>query len=175
MLEILASLGEFFGGLAVIGGLAYAVIQVRQFREVRRREIALELLRSFQTPEFVKGLVTLYRMPDGLTKREIEVFCGDDMHLVYALMTTWESLGILVYRDELSLDLVDDFFSGPITISWRKLHTYVMGERAELGRETIEEWFEWLNDRLKEREKTAPPIPAHVAHRSWTPRHRRGF
>lgn len=54
-------------------------------------------------------------------------------------MTTWESLGILVYPGELGLDLVDDFFSGPITISWRKLKPYVVGERAEQNRETIEE------------------------------------
>ena len=50
-------------------------------------------------------------MPDDLTKEEIEAHAGDDMRLVYALMTTWESLGVLVFRGEVSLSLVDDFFN----------------------------------------------------------------
>ena len=106
-------------------------------------------------------------MPDDLSKEEIEAHAGDDMHRVYALTTTWESLGVLVFRRELSLSLVDDFFSGPITISWRKLKPYMLGERAEQQRETIGEWFEWLADQLAKRESSIPPVPAHIAHRSW--------
>ena len=109
----------------------------------------------------------VYAMPDGLTKAEIAAQAGEDMHLVYALTTTWESLGVLVFRGELSLSLVDDFFSGPISISWRKLRPYMVGEREEQNRETIGEWFEWLADQLKKRESKVLPIPAHVAHRSW--------
>jgi hypothetical protein len=108
-------------------------------------------------------------MPDDLTKEEIEAHAGENMHLVYALMTTGDSLGILVYRGEVGLDLVDDFFSGPITISWTKLRPYVKGEREEQNRGTIGEWFEWLADRMMERESDVPPIPAHIAHRSWVP------
>jgi hypothetical protein len=169
MLQILANLGEFLGGMAVIAGVVFAVIQIRQFREGKQREIALELLRSFQTPDFAKALMVVYNMPDDLTKEGIEAHAGDDMHLVYALMTTWESLGVLVFRGEVSLSLVDDFFSGPITISWRKLKPYVLGEREEQSRDTIEEWFEWLNDRLTDQELKVPPIPAHIAHKSWVP------
>jgi len=170
MLQTLADLGEFLGGMAVIVGVVFAVIQMRQYREAKQREIALELLRSFQTPDFAKALRAVYGMREGLTKEEIEAHVGEDMHLVYALMTTWESLGILVFRGEVSLSLVDDFFSGPITISWRKLKPYVHGERVEQNRETIEEWFEWLADRMMERESAEPPIPAQIAHRSWVPK-----
>jgi len=167
MLQTLANLGEFLGGLRVIDDDIFAVIQLRQHREGKQREIALELLRSFQTPDFAKALLAVYNMPDDLTKQEIETNAGEDMHLVYALMTTWESLGILVFRRELSLSLVDDFFSGPITISWRKLKPYVLEERKQQNRETIEEWFEWLTDQLRRREAKIPPTPAHIAHQSW--------
>ena len=34
---------------------------------------------------------------------------------------TWESLGIMVFKRQLSLDLVADFFSHPILQSWKKL------------------------------------------------------
>lgn len=153
--------------VAVVIGVGFAIIQVRQYRREKHRESALELVHSFQTPAFARALNLVYNLPDGLSKEEIESTLGDDFHLVYALMTTWESLGIMVHRREIDLDLVDDFFSGPIKISWQKLQGHVMGERAMLERETIEEWFQWLTERILEREADAPPVPAHVAHKDW--------
>ena len=73
MLQTLANLGEFLGGMAVIGGVIFAVVQVRQYREGRQREITLELLRSFQTPSFSKALRAVLYMPDGLSREEVEV------------------------------------------------------------------------------------------------------
>ena len=106
---------------------------------------------------------------DGLSKQEVETRFGDDMHLVYAMTTTWESIGVLVYRGEISLDLLDDFFSGPITISWRKLKPYFEDEREEQGRQTISEWFQWLAERFEDRESSVLPVPAHIAHQNWMP------
>jgi len=83
-------------------------------------------------------------MPDGLSNKEVEERLGDDMHLVYAMTTTWENNGVLVYRGEVSLGPLDDFFSGPITTTWRKLQNYFIAEREEQGRQTIGEWFRWL-------------------------------
>jgi hypothetical protein len=72
-----------------------------------------------------------------------------------------------VYLGEVDLDLIDHFFSGPITISWHKLEGHIKGERSLLGRDTIEEWFQWLYERLSERESKIPPQPAYIAHRFW--------
>lgn len=154
---------------AVVVGVGFAIYETRRYRNERNREAAMELLHAFQTPDFAKALVQVYRLPEGLSKREIEGRLGEDLYLVYALTTTWESLGVLVHRDEISIDLLDDFFSGPIVVSWRKLQGYYLGEREETGRETIGEWFQWLAERFAEREGTAPPVPAHIQYRDWRP------
>ncbi len=156
--------------IAVVIAVGFAIVQVPQYRREKHREAALELLHSFQTPQFAKALNIVFNLPDGLSKEEIESAVGDDFHLVYALMTTWESLGILVCRGEVDLELVDDFFSGPIKISWQKLKGHVMGERSMLERDTIEEWFQWLTERLAERESQIPPVPAHIAYKHWPKR-----
>ena len=153
--------------LAVVAAIGFAIVQLRQYKRDKDREAALILLHSFQTPEFAKALNLVYTLPDGLSKRAIEDRLGDEFYLVYALMTTWESLGVLVHRGEIQLDLVDDFFSGPITVSWRKLQAQVFGEREDVGRETIGEWFQWLAERFGDRESSSPPVPAHVAYRNW--------
>ncbi len=156
--------------IAVVIAVGFAIVQVPQYRREKRREAAIELLHSFQTPQFAKALNIVFNLPDGLSKEEIESTVGDDFHLVYALMTTWESLGILVCRGEVDLELVDDFFSGPIKISWQKLKGHVMGERSMLERDTIEEWFQWLTERLAERESQMPPVPAYIAYKHWPKR-----
>jgi hypothetical protein len=92
------------------------------------------------------------------------------MATLCAMMTTWESLGILVQRGQVDLPMVDDFFSGPIVLSWRKLQRYTDEQRAELDRQTIWEWFQWLAERMQERESATPPVPAHIEHRHWVPR-----
>jgi len=113
----------------------------------------------------------IYALPEeALSKKQIEERFGEDMHLVYALTTTWESIGVLAFRGEISLELVSDFFSGPIKISWQKLQNYFIDAREEHQRETIGEWFQWLAERLAEREETSPRIAAHIAHKNWVPR-----
>jgi hypothetical protein len=153
--------------LAVLTGVGFAIVQVRQYRRDRRRAAALELLHSFQTLAFAEALNIVYNLPDGLSREQLETRLGGRFYVVYSLMTTWESLGILVHMGEIDLGLVEDFFSGPILISWRKLKGHVEGERAATGRATIEEWFQWLAERLLERESAAPAVPAHIEHRNW--------
>lgn len=158
---------QMLEAVAVVFGVGFAVVQVRQHQRRQARESAMELLHSFQTPEFAKALTLVYEMPDGLSKREVEERLGDDLHLVYAMTTTWESLGVLVFRRELSLELIDDFFSGPVRITWRKLRGYFAEQREEQDRGTIAEWFEWLADRMADRESREAPVPAQIAHRNW--------
>ena len=155
--------------IAVVVGVGFAMVQVRQYRRSKHREAALELLHAFQTPEFARALNIVYSMPDGLSKAEVEKYAGDEFHLVYAMTTTWESLGVLVHRGEIDLHLIHDFFSGPIFVSWKKLEKFVIDERLEVGRDTINEWFQWLKERLEEIESDAPPRPAHIAHKDWKP------
>jgi hypothetical protein len=171
----LEMLFQFMEALAVTVGVILGLVQLRQFRLLRERTSALELLHSFQTPEFAKALLLTYALPDDLPRDEVVRRLGDDFHLVYAMTTTWESLGVLVHRGEIGLDLVADFFSGPIILGWAKLQNYFREERKSLRRETVGEWFEWLRDRLVDFESKVPPQPANIEYREWKPptQHRR--
>jgi hypothetical protein len=80
---------------------------------------------------------------------------------------------VLVFRREVTLEMVDNFFSGPILLSWQKLKVYSEEWRRTLKRETFNEWFHWLVERMMEREKLSPPVPAYIAHRTWREPRRR--
>ena len=73
----------------------------------------------------------------------------------------------MLFRGEVTIDLIDDFFSGPIVVSWRKLSRYIAELRSDAHRDTYFEWVQWLAERMMEREKQTPPVPAHIAHRDW--------
>ena len=75
---------------------------------------------------------------------------------------------VLVYRREVDIELVDDAFSGPIVQSWQKLGQYISELRAHLQRDTAMEWFQWLAERMMEREAVLGPVPAYQAHQDWT-------
>lgn len=127
----------------------------------------LELVRSFQSPAFTSALRRVLSLPDGADTQKIrEVLGPDGEHAVYLVSLTWESLGVLVFRREVTLDLVDDFFSGPMVLSWQKLKIYSEKWRRRLNRETGNEWFHWLAERMMEREKLSPPcrLTLHIAH-----------
>jgi len=153
---------------AVIIGLVFGLTQLRHYHLSQKRDSALYLLNSYQTGEFSQGIWTILSIPDGLTKVEIDERVGEEIKVVYLVMSTWESIGILVFHNEVSMDMVEDAFSDPITLSWQKLELYVSAMREEHQSETIFEWFQWLAEQMKDREKNRSPVPAYIAHKNWT-------
>ena len=82
----------------------------------------LELVRSFQSPAFTSALRRVLSLPDGADTRKIrEVLGPDGEDAVYLVSLTWESLGVLVFRREVTLDLVDDFLAVPSFFPGRNL------------------------------------------------------
>jgi hypothetical protein len=155
-------------------GAFFAAYQLADLRRQRRREGVLALVRSFQSADFTAALRQINSLPDAADRATIHDLLGPDgENQVFLVGLTWESLGVLVFRHEVDMETMDDFFSGAITVSWRKLSTFVDEDRASLQRETVWEWFQWLADRTREREQTHVPVPAHVAHRDWRPQRRR--
>jgi hypothetical protein len=150
-----------------VAGVLFTAVQLRHGRRAREREVALEILRLIQTPAFARALRLMYDLETGLSRAEIEARLGDEMQFLYSMMISWESLGVLVYRRQIELELVDDFVSGSLLLSWRKLERYVREERAARGRDTLLEWFQWLAERMIERESKTPVVPAYEAHAGW--------
>lgn len=134
---------------------------------MRKREAAILMLNSFQTNEFVRGLLLIFDLPENITKAKIDKLPKEDFLALYIVLGTWERLGILVHRREIPLDLVDDAFSGIILISWQKLSGFIGQFRESSKRDTGFEWFQWLAERIMERDKGSSATPAYITHKKW--------
>ena len=151
----------------VIGGVL-ALLQLRQGLRQRSREAALQMLHSFQTPEFLAAVNIVFELPDGLSKQDIETRLGDRLSCLLMMFGTFESLGILVFRRDLELEMVEDFFSGVLVIAGCKFQRYMDEMRQISGRQTYYEWYQWLSELVQRREKAAAPVPAFIEFRAWS-------
>ena len=163
------AIGELLGAIGVIASLLYLSVQVRYAKQASAREAAFELIRSFQTIEFTRVLQTLFEVPPGSSRHELERHFEGRMDELLAFLATWESIGILAHRRQIGLDLVADFFSHPTLRSWDVAQRYVEEFRRDMERDTPWEWFQWLAERIREHERRAPPRPACEQYRAWMP------
>jgi hypothetical protein len=155
----ISTFANLVNAIAVTAGVIFAAVQIRHYRQRQRRDAMLELIRSFQNPSFASALRRVNSLPDGARRQQIHELLGPNGEDAVFLV------GLLVFRREVTFDLVADFFSGSVSVSWRKLHVFVEEDRRFVARETVWEWFQWLAEQMIEREKKSPPTPAHLAHR----------
>jgi hypothetical protein len=153
---------------AIVLGIGIGIVELSQFRAERSRQAAIELARSFQTPGLMEGLMVAYRMPDGATAKEVVEYYGGNEALLNETGQVFETVGVLVYRGELDLRLVDDLLGGATMMFWEKTRAYWEEGRRTFDRPAIAEWFQWLAERLAEL-PTGQEAPAYEAFREWRP------
>ena len=82
---------------------------------------------------------------------------------------TFETLGYMVYRRIIPLQIAEDLLGGMVTGSWQRLGSWAERTRVATDNPALMEWFEWLNDRLLENRKPAKTLGAFRAFKDWRP------
>ena len=128
----------------IVAAAVFGVIQLWHFQKQRVHESALQMLHSFQTTEFLTAVNIVFELPDGLSKKEIDARLGDKITCLLVMFGTFESLSILVFRRDMDIRLVEDFLSGILILSGRKLKKYLEEVRTLSNRQTYYEWCQCL-------------------------------
>ena len=160
--QFLASVAEILGGVAVVFAISFGFVEFRRYKAAEQREVAASLARSYQTPELAATLRIVVELPEPINMQQYLALSDAEKDLIWSLFCSIESIGILVSRGDLPIELVDEFFSIPIIEGWRKLAPYVEEYRQETDSPQAWEWYQWLHERLVEHHKTLPRIPAHI-------------
>lgn len=167
-LDTLANLAEVFGTLTIIGGLLFAVIQIRQYQQQLRETATLELMNKFQTPEFAQAFRILRSLRDDVPSTEVSVKNPEVEAAAMSVCAVYETVGVLVFRRILPFQVVEDLTGGAIVTCWRKLRTWIQELRVETSNERVFEWFQWLAERCSEQQQVeSESAPAYRAHRTW--------
>jgi hypothetical protein len=162
-------MAEIFGAIVVVGGLVFAVIQMHHYREQRRETAAIELLRSFHNPEFSRSLRAVLALPKGVTRSDLGECSEMQQDAIMVVVLTFESIGVMVYRGIVPLEMVNELLGGVCIESWLRLNQYMQDSRAQSNRDTMSEWFQWLAERLDEHHTRYGRPPAYEQYRAWRP------
>ena len=165
-----AQWAEIIGLITIIGAAVYSWFQIKELKKVRQSTAALSLSELFQSPDFAAGLSLIsYQTEDLRNFEDFKEFHGDKWPQAFSVMTTWESLGALVYRGDLQFNLVYDLFSGLIQYHHKICKNLILADRAS-GGDTRFEWFTWLAERLAEFDAgEESPQAAHIEYKDWKP------
>jgi len=160
---------ELASTVALIFGVIYGAIELRNFRQVREREALTELLHIFETSEYNQAVTLVRALPDSADAATLQATVGDHFYQIGQLANTWETLGYLVHRGDIPLEFVEQSQGGTVRSTWNKLETYAEERRRESGRATTWEWYQWLAEQLDRQYPQAKRVPAYVKYRDWHP------
>lgn len=164
-LNFYSNVAQILGAITIVGGGAFAVFQLMEFRGQRRDTVAVELMREFYNADFARAVTMIKDLPDGITAAEMKARGPDYEQASFIIGMTYETMGLLVYRQIASFDLAHELTGGLIEVMWRKLHVWVETIRMEQSHPRFAEWFEWLTIQFSKPDNRSEP--AYVAYRDW--------
>ena len=142
---------------SVVAGVIYYSLQIRhqnlqiqQQNKIRQTDLVMKLYSQFNSLEF-------QRMWHNVLNREAKNYNEYNEKYGPAEVTAvgmfFEGIGILLKRELIDIELVDDMFTMPINDTWLKIKDMTFEIRNIRNQPTILEWFEYLYNEMKKREQ----------------------
>jgi hypothetical protein len=155
--------------LTLVLALVFGAVQVVYLRRGRRDLAAVEIIHSMQSGAFADAWRDVLALPADIGAEQLLARGTGAVEAADKMALTFETLGYMVYRRIIPLQIAEDLLGGMVTESWRRLRPWAEQSRASTQNPALMEWFEWLNDRLLEHRKPAKTLGAFRAFKDWKP------
>ncbi len=166
-LDQIASAAEIIGALTIISGLIFGWFQIRVNSGRQRDTIAINLMQTFYNPALARAVHLLHGLPDGVSAEELRKRGPEFEEAAMIVTTSFETMGLLVYKRIARFDLVVALAGGMMTSMHRKLELWLEAVREEQNQPSWAEWFEWFARLAEDRKSSSQP--AHIEFRNWKP------
>ena len=143
-LQTVAAIAEVIGVVTIVTGLVFGIIQLRAHRIQQRNAVATSLAKSFYSPDFAKAVLLLHEVPDGADGDMIRNAGAEFEQAAVMVCTSFETMGLLVYRKIAPFDLGMDLAGGMSASMFRKLENWIIDKREVQNQPSWAEWFEWI-------------------------------
>ncbi len=145
--------------LSFVVGLVFGIAQVRAAARDRRDRLTLEALRNFQSREFVELMqyIISHEMPG--SRQELDALPAAEQVFYLQFAQEMEMLGILVAERSIDIDLVEKTLGSFVSTSWEKYKG--MADSLRKTDPFLNEFFQWLAERIDERMSKNPRKPFH--------------
>ncbi len=149
---------------AVVGGVAFGLVELRHATRDRRDHGAVDIVRTVQTQEVRRAVERVLRLPDAADPALIRED-PDMLEAALAVDSACEMWGSIVFEGVVEQDMLDRMVGGWIRGTWTRLRPWIEAERREKQNPNIGEWWQWLYDQLQADPDLGKAQGAHVAYR----------
>jgi len=155
---------EVLTAIAVVVGIIFGLIELRQAIRNRRDYAAVDIVRTVQTQEVRQAVRQIFDLPLDADPHSIR---SDPKMLAAALAvdSACEMWGCMVFEGVVDHRLLDRMVGGWVRGTWTRLRAWVESERAETQSINVGEWWQWLYEPLEADPDPGKKLGAHVAHR----------
>ncbi len=165
-LQTFSVIVDILGSISVIAAIIFGVNQIRQFHRQRRDQAAIELVRSVQDSEFTRAFHLIHSLPTPITAEEFKSKGTEYVEAALTIGMRYETIGLLVFRRVIPISIVEELVGGVAISLWERMGPWVQAIREEQSQELFLEWYEWIVNRLNDRERSLQE-PAFKRYVDW--------
>lgn len=172
MLTLLSSLDlptalNLITTLAVLIGLVFGLVQLRQAVRHRRDYAAVDIVRTVQSQEVRMAVAQVLKLP---AAADPEVIRGDAALLKAALAvdSACEMWGSMVFEGVVDHHMLDRMVGGWVRGTWIRLAPWVEAERVDNRNPNVGEWWQWLFELMEADPDPGKDQGAHITYRGHT-------
>jgi hypothetical protein len=134
--------------------------QMKQNNELANMDLVMRLYEFANTAEVQSSWITVLHTKIS-SKEDFGMLPKSDQVAYYQIAALFESLGVLVERNFVKLDIIDDTFQ--IELAWKMLEPFIKGTRRRLEEEETYVFFEKLVGRIRKLQTNSAPEPSNSA------------
>ena len=166
--EAVTAVATALTGCVILVTAIVGAYQLMQLREQRRDSAAVELMRSLQDTTFARAFRVVVSFSGSIEGADVRERNAELEEAASILAFRFETLGLLVYRNAIAFDVMEDLVGAALVIIWKRLKKKVMEIRSDNDWPTYCEWFQWLAEQFEKRGRLEE-TPAYIRLRDWTP------
>jgi hypothetical protein len=153
-------IGESAIALSFLAAVVFGISQVRTSAEDRRERLTVEVVRGMQTREMAEHFhrISAHDIPS--TWAQMRTLPEDELVSLIHYAQQMEMLGLMVYDGMIELSLVERTLGDYVGFSWEKYKSFTYDRRKDDP--YLNEYFEWLANRLDEYMRSNPRPPAYA-------------
>ena len=149
--------------LGILIGVAIAIVQLRNINKTTQAELFMQLYHQFHNTEFMRQNIDIMMLEwkdfeDYWSKYGLNIN-PEATTMIYSVGNFFEGIGVLVNKNLIDLELVDDLMSGLALRYWEKLGPIIEKQREIFNWPEAYEWTEYLYNKIKsiaENERSLP-------------------
>jgi len=154
---------EVFTAIAVVIGIVFGLVELRQATRNRRDHAAVDIVRTVQTQEVRQAVRRIFDLP---LDADPQLIRNDPVLLAAALAvdSACEMWGCMVFEGVVDHQLLDRMVGGWVRGTWTRLRVWVESERTETQSVNVGEWWQWLYELLEADPDQGKKLGAHIAY-----------